>query len=189
LRWRIGTRRSCVHSRGTGFPGSQSARLGIGISLASFRRFWAVAARRNSSRAPFGPLSLSRSSLRMRWPLRLQFLMTVRNSHRPHRTGNAILFPLPLGRRERQKLISDRGRRCGGPAIPLMGLRKAEVDEHSVAHAFGQKATKTLHCLGSALLVFATTSRRPSGSMRAENAVEPTRSENITVNWRRSAVS
>ena len=33
------------------------------------------------------------------------------------------------------------------------------------------------------------TSRRSSGSMRAESAVEPTRSENITVTWRRSAAS
>ena len=41
-------------------------RSGIGINLASLRRFWAVAARRNSSRAPFGPRSRSRSSLRMR---------------------------------------------------------------------------------------------------------------------------
>ena len=39
---------------------------GDGTSLASFRRFWAAAARRNSSRAPFGPRSRSRSSLRMR---------------------------------------------------------------------------------------------------------------------------
>src|SRR4029077_5980142 len=31
------------------------------------------------------------------------------------------------------------------------------------------------------------TSRRSSGSMRAESAVEPTKSENITVTWRRSA--
>src|SRR5262249_24860051 len=31
------------------------------------------------------------------------------------------------------------------------------------------------------------TSRRSSGSMRADSAVEPTRSENITVTWRRSA--
>src|SRR5919199_4761023 len=30
------------------------------------------------------------------------------------------------------------------------------------------------------------TSRRSSGSMRAERAVEPTRSQNITVSWRRS---
>ena len=33
------------------------------------------------------------------------------------------------------------------------------------------------------------TSRRSSGSMRADRAVEPTRSENITVTWRRSARS
>jgi hypothetical protein len=32
-------------------------------------------------------------------------------------------------------------------------------------------------------------SRRSSGSMRAESAVDPTRSEDITVIWRRSAVS
>src|ERR671933_1767904 len=31
------------------------------------------------------------------------------------------------------------------------------------------------------------TSRRSSGSRRAESAVEPTRSQNITVSWRRSA--
>ena len=45
-----------------GFP----ARSGTGISFAIFRRFWAVAARRNSSRAPFGPRSRSRPSLRKR---------------------------------------------------------------------------------------------------------------------------
>ena len=39
---------------------------GIGISLASLRRFWAVAARWNSSRAPFSPRHRSRSSFRMR---------------------------------------------------------------------------------------------------------------------------
>ena len=33
------------------------------------------------------------------------------------------------------------------------------------------------------------TSRRSSGSMRADSAVEPTKSENITVIWRRSARS
>ena len=33
------------------------------------------------------------------------------------------------------------------------------------------------------------TSRKSSGSMRAESAVEPTKSENITVTWRRSARS
>src|SRR6516164_9080434 len=33
------------------------------------------------------------------------------------------------------------------------------------------------------------TSRKSSGSIRAERAVEPTKSENITVTWRRSAAS
>src|SRR3954452_16445130 len=37
-------------------------RFGVGISFANFLRFWAVAARRNSSCAPFGPLNLSRPS-------------------------------------------------------------------------------------------------------------------------------
>src|SRR5437879_13649214 len=42
---------------------------GAGISIASLRRFWAVAARWNSSRAPFGPRNRSRSSfrIRLRW--------------------------------------------------------------------------------------------------------------------------
>src|SRR5205807_1603675 len=40
--------------------------VGIGISMAILRRFWAVAARWNSSRAPFGPRNRSRSSFRMR---------------------------------------------------------------------------------------------------------------------------
>src|SRR5215468_3211224 len=35
----------------------------------------------------------------------------------------------------------------------------------------------------------AMTSRRSSGSSRAAIAVEPTRSQNITVSWRRSAIS
>jgi hypothetical protein len=39
---------------------------GIGISFASFLRFWTVAASINSSCAPFGPRNLRRSSLRMR---------------------------------------------------------------------------------------------------------------------------
>jgi hypothetical protein len=38
---------------------------GIGMSLASFLRFWAVAARWNSSRARFGPRNRRRSSFKM----------------------------------------------------------------------------------------------------------------------------
>jgi hypothetical protein len=37
-----------------------------GASVASFRRFWVVAARCNSSRAPLGPRNRSRLSFRMR---------------------------------------------------------------------------------------------------------------------------
>ena len=40
---------------------------GSGMSFASFRRFGAVAANRNSSLAPFGPRKRSRSSLRIRF--------------------------------------------------------------------------------------------------------------------------
>jgi hypothetical protein len=40
---------------------------GMGISFASFLRFWAVAARRNSVLAPCGPLSRSRFSRRTRF--------------------------------------------------------------------------------------------------------------------------
>ena len=40
---------------------------GSGMSFASFRRFWAVAAKRNSSLAPFGPRRRNRPSLRMRF--------------------------------------------------------------------------------------------------------------------------
>jgi hypothetical protein len=40
---------------------------GKGMSFASFRRFWAVAANRNSSFAPLGPRRRNRSSPRMRF--------------------------------------------------------------------------------------------------------------------------
>jgi hypothetical protein len=42
------------------------AGAGTGISFAIFRRFWAVATRWNSSRAPLGPSSRSRWSFRIR---------------------------------------------------------------------------------------------------------------------------
>src|SRR6202166_3874824 len=60
-------------------------KFGIGINLASLRRFWAVAARRNSSRAPFGPRSRSRSSLRMRlrWANNISTFLRSRREVRP----------------------------------------------------------------------------------------------------------
>src|SRR5436190_24138446 len=51
---------------------------GTGISIASLRRFWAVAARWNSSRAPFGPRNRSRSSfkMRLRWANSISTLLS-----------------------------------------------------------------------------------------------------------------
>src|SRR6266513_6333962 len=52
--------------------------VGIGISMASLRRFWAVAARWSSSRAPFGPRNRSRSSfkMRLRWANSISTLLS-----------------------------------------------------------------------------------------------------------------
>ena len=74
-------------------------------------------------------------------------------------------------------------------AVVLVGLRIAEIDQHAVAHVFRHEAIETAHGVGYASLIGRMTSRKSSGSMRAESAVEPTRSKNITVTWRRSAVS
>src|SRR6202042_3220109 len=56
-----------------GMPGGYAASISgstlIGLKRASRLRFWAVAARRNSSLAPFGPLSRKRARrrIRLRW--------------------------------------------------------------------------------------------------------------------------
>ena len=66
----------------------------------------------------------------------------------------------------------------------------AEIHQNTVAHILRHEATEAAHGLSNALLINTRmTSRRSSGSIRADSAVEPTRSENITVTWRRSAVS
>ena len=70
-----------------------------------------------------------------------------------------------------------------------MGLRIAEIDQHAVAHVFRHKAAEAANRLGDAFLIGRNDLAKSSGSMRAESAVEPTRSENITVTWRRSAES
>ena len=58
----------CVSEGEVGQAASQvGIGLGTGTSIASFLRFWAVAASRNSSRAPHGPRRRSRSSRRMRF--------------------------------------------------------------------------------------------------------------------------
>src|SRR5689334_13340517 len=64
---------------------STYAGAGVGISFASLRRFWAVAANRNSSRAPVGPRSRSRSSFRMRlrWADSISTFLRSRRDTRP----------------------------------------------------------------------------------------------------------
>src|SRR5271170_4199316 len=70
-----------------------------------------------------------------------------------------------------------------------MSLRIPKVDEDTIAHVFRYKPTEAAHRLSYALLVGRNDLAEVLGSMRAESAVEPTRSENITVIWRRSAAS
>jgi hypothetical protein len=73
--------------------------------------------------------------------------------------------------------------------IILMGLRIAEIDQHAVAHVFRHEPAEPLHSLGDALLISGNDLAQVLRVHSAESAVEPTRSENITVTWRRSAAS
>src|SRR3546814_15311158 len=61
-----GWRRGRMRTSGLGRVYPVIAGWVIGIILAILRRFWAVAARRNSYFAPFGPLRRRRLSFRMR---------------------------------------------------------------------------------------------------------------------------
>ena len=64
--------------------------------------------------------------------------------------------------------------------------RIAEALESQFADiAESQPELLARHCTDAGLIEKAAS----SGSMRADSAVEPTKSENITVTWRRSAVS
>ena len=75
-----------------------------------------------------------------------------------------------------------------GPlGVMLVGLGIAEIGQHAVAHILGDEPTGPSYCLGAATVIGPTISRMSSGSRRAESAVEPTRSTNMTVSWRRSA--
>ena len=73
----------------------------------------------------------------------------------------------------------------GSLCVIFVGLRVAKVDQNAVTHELRHEASETTYSLGDTLLISEMTSRKSSGSMRAERAVEPTRSENITVTWRR----
>ena len=69
-----------------------------------------------------------------------------------------------------------------------MRLRIAEIGEHAVAHVSRDDALIAPDDLGDAGVIGAPSPAAclPDPS-RAERAVEPTRSQNITVSWRRSA--
>ena len=62
----VSERRLPAKQNGTSSPHRAKAGSRKGMSFASFRRFWAVAANRNSSFAPLGPRRRNRPSLRMR---------------------------------------------------------------------------------------------------------------------------
>jgi hypothetical protein len=68
-------------------------------------------------------------------------------------------------------------------------LRITKIHKRTVAHVLRYEAAEALHGFGDALLIGRNDLAQSSGSIRAESAVEPTRSENSMVTWRRSAVS
>jgi hypothetical protein len=86
---------------------------------------------------------------------------------------------------------SDQLQSCahGSLCVVFMRLGVAEVDQHPVAHELRDETAETPHGLGHALLVGRDDLAEVFRVHAGESAVEPTRSENITVTWRRSAVS
>ena len=71
--------------------------------------------------------------------------------------------------------------------IVLVGPRIAEIGEHAVAHVLGDKPAAAPDHLGDAAVIGADHRAQILGSSRADSAVEPTRSQNMIVSWRRSA--
>ena len=65
--------------------------------------------------------------------------------------------------------------------VVLMGLGVTEIHQDTVAHVLRNEPAEALHGLRNALLIGRNDLAESSGSMRAESAVEPTKSENITV--------
>ena len=70
----------------------------------------------------------------------------------------------------------------GSLGVILMGLRIAEVDKDAVAHVLRDKATEAQHGFSDAFLISRDNLlANPPGPCATESAVEPTKSENITV--------
>ena len=69
-----------------------------------------------------------------------------------------------------------------------MRLRVAEINQHAVAHVLGDKAIEPGDDLGDGAVIGGDDLAQILGIERAPtSAVEPTRSQNITVSCRRSA--
>ena len=84
FRWktRLGGRVASVPMFATRAPDlPQQAISGTGRSFASFRRFWAVAPRWNSSRAPFGPRNRRRLRPKMRFKCANSISTFLRSLH------------------------------------------------------------------------------------------------------------
>jgi hypothetical protein len=109
------------------FPGSLwSSGGGSGLSLASFLRFWAIAASRNSSCAPQGPRNRSRPSLRIR------FFRWRTASWDPGGTARILSFPkIPSGLeggREGIEVARWLSRVCEAPIVFVTGYTDRDVD-------------------------------------------------------------
>jgi hypothetical protein len=81
---------------------------------------------------------------------------------------------------------SDQLQPCAHSAlcVVLVRLRVTKVGQDPVAHVFRHEAAEAAHRLGDARLIGRNDIAQAT---RAESAAEPTRSENFTVTWRRSA--
>lgn len=125
---------------------------GSGISFARFRRFWTVAARRNSSRAPKGSLSLRRSRFRMRLRCEQHLDPSVRAamSHRPPSGLRIIMLP---GRAESRSAPAHRKNRSETHRVPSSrrgrpGSVRCPCPEHpSLAESISPREGYTLKCL------------------------------------------
>ena len=75
----------------------------------------------------------------------------------------------------------------GTLGVILAGLGVTEVDKEAVAEVLGNVGAEAADHFGAGGLVGADDVAEIFGSRRPESAVEPTRSQNMTVSWRRWA--
>ena len=90
---------------------------------------------------------------------------------------------------ERADRLDHRQRGAHGVfGVGLVRLGIAEIDQHAVAHVFGDEAVEARDHAGRAFVVGGDDVAQVFRIERVDSAVEPTRSQNITVSWRRSAL-